>query len=185
MKTKINKLIFDDKNCNKGTEDGKKLLHKSLMQFGAGRSILVDKNNRIIAGNKTTEAFAGVGGKDVEIIESDGSSLVVVRRTDIDLDSKEGRELAIADNATSSVNVLWDENVIDEIESIYGDVREDWGIDRIEHESKGEIDLDDLDETQTLKIVLSAKDYEYAIGILSDVDSDIKKAFLKILGYEE
>jgi hypothetical protein len=49
---KIKDLIPDDKNFNKGTEFGNSLIEKSFRKFGAGRSILLDKNNRIIAGNK-------------------------------------------------------------------------------------------------------------------------------------
>ncbi|MDR2009939.1 MAG: DNA modification methylase [Bacteroidales bacterium] len=53
IKAKIDQLIPDDVNFNKGTEYGQSLIEKSLRQFGAGRSILLDKNNKIIAGNKT------------------------------------------------------------------------------------------------------------------------------------
>lgn len=52
---RISDLIPDDRNANKGTERGNGLLERSLQQYGAGRSILIDKNNRIIAGNKTVE----------------------------------------------------------------------------------------------------------------------------------
>ena len=51
----IDQLIPDDKNFNKGTEFGSHLMDESLRKFGLGRSILIDKNNRIIAGNKTAE----------------------------------------------------------------------------------------------------------------------------------
>lgn len=51
----IGQLIPDDKNFNRGTDEGKKLIRKSLHNFGAGRSVLIDKDNRIIAGNKTHE----------------------------------------------------------------------------------------------------------------------------------
>jgi hypothetical protein len=50
----VNDLIADDTNANDGTLRGQDLVCKSLQRFGTGRSILVDKNNRIIAGNKTT-----------------------------------------------------------------------------------------------------------------------------------
>lgn len=52
---KMSELVQDNRNLNKGTEKGKELIGKSLRQFGAGRSVLIDKNNRIIAGNKTHE----------------------------------------------------------------------------------------------------------------------------------
>lgn len=56
-KTKIEDLIPDDLNFNKGTQFGQSMIEKSLRTFGAGRSILLDKNNKIIAGNKTTEGY--------------------------------------------------------------------------------------------------------------------------------
>jgi len=52
---KISDLTPDDKNFNKGSEFGNSLIEKSFRRFGAGRSILLDKNNRIIAGNKFIE----------------------------------------------------------------------------------------------------------------------------------
>ena len=111
-KTKIEDLIPDDLNFNKGTQFGQSMIEKSLRTFGAGRSILLDKNNKIIAGNKTTEGFASAGMEDVIIIETTGNELVAVKRNDIDLDTKEGRELALADNATAAANLDWDEEAI-------------------------------------------------------------------------
>lgn len=107
---KLSDLIPDDKNFNKGTEFGQHLIEKSLRENGAGRSILLDKNNRIIAGNKTTEKAASIDMDDVIIVETDGKKLVAVKRTDIDLDSEQGRQMALADNATSAANLEWDED---------------------------------------------------------------------------
>jgi Mor family transcriptional regulator len=64
----IDELRPDDKNFNIGTPEGKKLIQKSLQKFGAGRSILLDKNNRIIAGNKTAQGYRDMGGSDVRVI---------------------------------------------------------------------------------------------------------------------
>lgn len=101
IETRIENLIPDDKNFNKGTQFGEHLMDESLRKFGLGRSILIDKNNRIIAGNKTAEKAVDIGFDNVIIVETDGNSLVAVKRKDIDLDSAKGRELALADNATS------------------------------------------------------------------------------------
>ena len=68
IELKISDLIPDDKNYNKGTEFGNSLIEKSLRKFGAGRSILLDKNNRIIAGNKTIENANAIGLEDIIII---------------------------------------------------------------------------------------------------------------------
>ena len=43
--TKLADLKLDTKNANKGTELGRKMLKASLDELGAGRSILVDRND--------------------------------------------------------------------------------------------------------------------------------------------
>lgn len=49
--TKISDLVPDANNYNKGTEFGAGLIEKSIRNLGAGRSILLDKNGKVIAGN--------------------------------------------------------------------------------------------------------------------------------------
>ena len=103
-------------------------MDKSLREFGLGRSILIDKNNRIIAGNKTAEKAADIGFDNVIIVETDGNSLVAVKRKDIDLDSAKGRELALADNATSKANLSFDTDLIMQEAEKFDFDPEDWGI---------------------------------------------------------
>ena len=107
-------IVPDDKNANKGTKRGLELLEKSLEKFGAGRSILVDKNGRVIAGNKTIQA-AIEKGFDVQVVKSDGKRVIAVMREDIDLDTPEGRELAIADNRVAEMDLDWDGDVLREL----------------------------------------------------------------------
>ena len=126
--TKIDNLIPDDKNYNLGTQYGQHLIEESLRKFGAGRSVLIDKNNRIIAGNKTIENAAAIGLEDVIVVETTGDKVVAVKRTDIDLDTKEGREMALADNATGMVNLRWDETALAEAEAQFGIVPSEWGV---------------------------------------------------------
>jgi hypothetical protein len=52
---KLSTLIPDGKNANLGSPRGNQMIEDSLRQYGAGRSILLDKHGRIIAGNKTAE----------------------------------------------------------------------------------------------------------------------------------
>lgn len=104
----LSDLKSDTRNANRGTTRGRDLLKKSLKEHGAGRSVLADRDGNIIAGNKTLEAYAAIGMENVRVIETTGDELVVVQRTDLSLDSKRGRELAIADNRTGEVNLDWD-----------------------------------------------------------------------------
>ena len=101
----IGSLVYDDLNFNKGTTEGAALMDLSLARFGAGRSITLDKNNRIISGNKTAKSAEKAGIRKVRIIDSTGDELIAVKRIDVDLDDRNGREFAFADNITASVNL--------------------------------------------------------------------------------
>ena len=104
----IDDLIQDDHNFNKGTEEGARLIERSFKDYGAGRSVLIDRNNRLVGGNKAQKGFKGAGFRKVVIVDSDADTLVAVRRKDVDLDSKEGRDMALLDNLTTQVNLTWD-----------------------------------------------------------------------------
>ena len=136
IETNVDKLIPDDRNFNKGTEYGQHLIEESLRKFGAGRSILLDKNNRIIAGNKTVENAAIIGIDNVIIVETDGNQIVAVKRKDIDLDTAKGRELALADNATGKANLAWDVDIITEQAERFAIDPEDWGVSMPEPETE-------------------------------------------------
>lgn len=112
---KIDVLAFDQHNANKGTARGRKMLGQSLKAHGAGRSILVDKHGQVIAGNKTLEQAIAAGHKDVLVVKTDGSQLVAVQRTDLDLADKKAKALAIADNRVAEVGLEWDTAVLAEM----------------------------------------------------------------------
>lgn len=143
MKTKrikISELTPDDINANKGTQRGSGMLEKSLRDYGAGRSVLVDKSGRIIAGNKTIEAAGSIGLDEAVLIETDGTQVIVVKRTDLDLDSPQGRGLAIADNRVAEVGLDWDMEALEKIGEEL-DLGEFWFDDELP-----EIDFDSIDE---------------------------------------
>lgn len=143
----------DNKNFNKGTEYGDRLMDGSLRRFGLGRSILIDKNNRIIAGNKTAEKAADIGFTDVLVVEVDGNQLVAVKRKDIDLDTSKGRELALADNATGKANLSWDEKMIAEMANKFDFNPDDWGVDVSMEEPDNEEEEQTKKEISTRLIV--------------------------------
>jgi hypothetical protein len=134
--TKVSELTFDDKNFNKGNPFGEGLIEKSFSKFGAGRSILLDKNNRIIAGNKSTQKFAEGGGEKIIVVETDGNTLVAVKRTDIDLDTPQGREMALADNMAASKNITIDAELV--TAELTEAVAVEWGVVKKQAEEKEE-----------------------------------------------
>jgi DNA modification methylase len=106
-------LTLDDRNANRGTERGRALVNTSLTKYGAGRSVLADRNGVLIAGNKTVEQAQGAGIDDVIVVKSTGRQLVVVQRTDLDMDTDAAaRELGIADNRAGELGLDWDEEVL-------------------------------------------------------------------------
>ena len=115
----IDDLIQDDHNFNKGNEQGAQLLERSFRECGAGRSVLIDKDNRLVGGNKAQKGFKAAGKKKVIIVDSDADTLVAVRRKDVSLDSAEGRKMAYLDNLTTQVNLTWDET---ELQAVQADV---------------------------------------------------------------
>ena len=163
---KLKDLVFDNKNFNKHTEFGMSLIEKSLRNNGAGRSILIDKNNRIIAGNGVTEVAGQIGLDDVQIVETDGTKIIAVKRTDIDLDTKQGREMALADNATGAADLQWDADAIADVETEFDIDASAWGVD---------VDLEDDAEQPTA----SEDDFDENTDA---VDTRCKKGDVWLLG---
>jgi hypothetical protein len=119
---KLSELTPDARNANQGTERGAYMLDKSLSEVGAGRSIVADKNNRVPAGNKTLEAAVEAGFEEAVVIESDGRRLVVVQRTDWDLEDGDpnsaARRYAYWDNRSGETGLEWEfDQIVQDIES--------------------------------------------------------------------
>ncbi len=108
----INDLQNDHKNARKRTDRSSKLIKESLQKFGAARSIVIDENNRILAGNGTIAGAKAAGIKNLKVIETDGNEIIAVKRTGLSEDEKVG--LALADNRTSDLSE-WDINMLEEL----------------------------------------------------------------------
>ena len=102
-------ISHDDHNANKGTDRGRELLSQSVRELGGGRSVLLDKNGKLIAGNKTFDAAQEAGLK-IRIVRARRNELVAVQRDDLDLSesSGEARRLAYMDNRVSELDLEWD-----------------------------------------------------------------------------
>jgi len=168
---KLNDLIQDDRNLNKGTERGQQLIEKSLREFGAGRSILLDKNNRIIAGNKTHQNAELAGLDDVIIVETDGTKLVAVKRTDVDLDTKKGREMALADNATVKVDLQWDTEQLESVAEDFDIDTEEWDVETLNEE-----------EPKTPKDISNDFQFEYKVEIACANEAEQEQLYNEMTG---
>jgi DNA modification methylase len=110
--TSINSLKSDHKNARKRTDRSAKLIAESLQRYGAARSIVIDEDNRILAGNGTIEGAKQAGIKNVRVIETDGSEIIAVKRTGLTEDEKVG--LALADNRSSDLSD-WDAEMLQQL----------------------------------------------------------------------
>ena len=110
--TSINQLKSDHKNARKRTDRSSSLIQKSLEKFGAARSIVIDEDNRILAGNGTIEGAKAAGIKNLKIIETDGNEIIAVKRTGLSEEEKVG--LALADNRTSDLSE-WDAEMLKQL----------------------------------------------------------------------
>jgi len=103
--THIKDLVPDPTNRRKHTPRNVGMIVDALHKVGAGRSIVIDETNTVLAGNATLEAAGEAGITDLRVIEAKGSELVAVRRTGLSAAQK--RDLALYDNRTGEL-AEWD-----------------------------------------------------------------------------
>jgi hypothetical protein len=112
-KVKLSDIEPDLLNANRHTERGNVMLRQSMEQFGFAEAGTLDKNNRIIGGNHRTEVAADVlATDDVIIIEVDGTKPVYLKRSDLDLDTGEGRRLSLLLNKVAQESIDWDPEIL-------------------------------------------------------------------------
>ena len=110
--TSIKDLKSDHKNARRRTDRSAELIKESLQRYGAARSIVIDEDNRILAGNGTIEGAKEAGINRIRVIETDGDEVIAVRRTGLTEEQKVG--LALADNRTADLSE-WDQEMLNRL----------------------------------------------------------------------
>lgn len=105
----ISQLRFDPRNPRRRTPRSADRIVHSLATLGVGRSIVIDEEGQIIAGNGVVEAAGQIGIEKVRVVEADGHEIIAVRRTNLTPEQKV--QLAIADNRTGELSE-WDDDVL-------------------------------------------------------------------------
>ncbi|NBN87525.1 MAG: DNA modification methylase [Proteobacteria bacterium] len=108
----ISDLKFDHKNARKRTDSSARLIQESLQRYGAARSIVIDEDNRILAGNGTIEGAKALGLTKLKVVEAAGDEIIAVRRSGLSEDDKVG--LALADNRAAELSD-WDAEMLQQL----------------------------------------------------------------------
>ena len=137
-KIKLSSITPDDKNNNKHTAYGMDLLEKSVNKVGIIESITVSNDDKIISGNARHEVIGKNFEKEALVIETDGTQPIVIKRTDIESNTKEFYEASILANTTSKKNIDFDMEVIDSLAVEYDIDVVDLGVDIVDYGSTEE-----------------------------------------------
>lgn len=103
--THLKDLTPDPRNARKHNPRNVGMIETALQEVGAARSIVVDENGMVLAGNATIEAAAAAGIERVQVVDADGETIIAVRRTGLTDEQK--RKLAFYDNRTAEL-ADWD-----------------------------------------------------------------------------
>ena len=91
----------DPENRRAHTPRNVQMIVDGLQHVGAARSIVIDEDNTVLAGNGVTEAASAAGITKVRVIDADGDELIAVRRSGLTPEQK--RQLALYDNRTAEL----------------------------------------------------------------------------------
>src|SRR5579862_7918474 len=103
----------DPNNARLHTPRNIGVIEDSMHSDGAGRSILVDQDGVTIAGAGAWEAATQAGISRAAVIETDGDTLVVVKRT---VTPEQRLRLALADNRATDLST-WDVARLQELQA--------------------------------------------------------------------
>lgn len=108
-------LTPDPRNARKHGPRNVGVIADALRDVGAARSIVIDEDGVILAGNATCEAAAEVGITKVQVVDADGETIVAVRRTGLTAAQK--AKLALYDNRSAELAEGWEPDVLRQLAS--------------------------------------------------------------------
>lgn len=112
MSNHIGDLTHDPRNARKHNPRNVGQIVNAMHDVGAARSIVIDEDGVILAGNATIEAAAQAGIERLRIVDADGEEIIAVRRSGLTPEQK--TRLALADNRAAEL-AEWDTDVLAEL----------------------------------------------------------------------
>lgn len=151
---KLADLKPDKKNARRRTPRNLAMIEAALTEVGAARSIVIDEDGTVLAGNGTLQAAKTVGLDRVQVVDVDGDTLVAVRRTGLTKEQKV--RLALYDNRAAEL-AEWDSVQLSELAD--------------------EFAIDDLISTEELDAIIEADNGgAAAMAPPEDVEPQISRA---------
>jgi ParB-like chromosome segregation protein Spo0J len=98
----IGQLRPDPRNARLHNSRNIGMIQDALQEVGAARSIVIDEDGVVLAGNGVVEAAGNAGIERVKVVEADGNEIVAVRRSG--LTDAQKRRLALFDNRTQDTS---------------------------------------------------------------------------------
>lgn len=173
----MDKIKLDPNNYRVHGEKNKTIIRKSLEECGAGRSILLDGEDVVIAGNGVYEQAQKLG-LPIRIIESDGTELVAIRRTDLKPEDSKRRALALADNHASDTSIFNIEAVLKDFSTEELDLWE------LEIDMTGMGLLDDIEANNFTRAVKDSSDVFVLSFTMPKSMKEATDAYIKKQGKE-
>lgn len=124
----IRDLRPDPKNARRHTPKNIGLIERSLNEVGAARSIVIDEEGTVLAGNGLLEAAAAAGIHRVQVVDGDGETIIAVRRSNLTPEQKQ--RLALFDNRAAEL-ASWDTDVLAEMVEAGDDLSGIWTDDEL------------------------------------------------------
>ncbi len=121
--THIGDLTPDPNNARLHNPRNVGMIADGLNEVGAARSIVIDENGVILAGNATIEAAAQAGIENVQVVKADGNTVIAVQRTGLTDEQKV--LLALLDNRTtdlSEFDPVQIEKLMIELDTDFGEI---------------------------------------------------------------
>lgn len=117
-------LKQDKRNYRKHKKKNLELIKKSIDETGFGRSIVINADNEVVCGNGLTSQLSN--DTKLKVVETDGTELIVVKRSDLKTGDLKQTKLGIYDNSTSDSSEFDFELLQADFDT---ETLNDWGLD--------------------------------------------------------
>jgi len=173
--TTLGDLTPDPKNARRHTPRNVGMIEQALGEVGAARSIVIDENGVILAGNATAEAAARRGMEKVIVVDADGETIVAVRRRN--LTDAQKQRLALFDNR-SAETAEWETEVLRDLHAKDPDVTKGmWSDEELSELLDGEEGAGDgATRFNVIVVCGSSEDQTAAYNQLRDLGYDCRVA---------